>query len=67
MESKFKVFSTFQIYKTFNEIQIGRKIKILCFNGGEYIFLEFNKLYYEHGIQCQLFTLFTPLKTHGGF
>jgi hypothetical protein len=32
MESKFKVFSTFQIYKTFNEIQIGRKIKVLCFD-----------------------------------
>jgi len=32
MESKFKVFTTFQIYKTFNDIQIGRKNEIFCFD-----------------------------------
>jgi hypothetical protein len=36
-------------------------------NGGENNFLKFNKLYNEHGIQCQFFTLFTPSNHMGVF
>ncbi len=58
-----------QLFKFIKHLMIFKLVEksksFVLINGGEYNFLEFNKLYNEHGIQCQFFTLFTPSKHMG--
>jgi hypothetical protein len=58
----------FKFIKHLIRIKLVEKSKsFVLINGGEYNLLEFNKLYNEHGIECQYFTLFIPSKHMGGF
>ncbi len=60
-----------QLFKFIKHLMIFKLVEktksFVLINGGEYNFLEFNKLYNEHGIQCQFFTFFTPSKHMGVF
>ena len=61
MKEKSKAFTKFKQYKSFIEVQTGRKLKILRIDGGgEYISKEFKKYLLDNGIQLQVTAPHSP-------
>nr|GFB86663.1 retrovirus-related Pol polyprotein from transposon TNT 1-94 [Tanacetum cinerariifolium] len=58
---KHEVFENFKVFKSEVELQLGKKIKALCFDrGGEYLSQEFKEYISKNGIVQHLISPYTP-------